>query len=252
MECHCKDHLPGDRHHHDGCDCGNQDFPTYSFVVTKVIDDGKDFGTVYISPSFMETLELSDGDPVELVGSEKRILKAKPHPNRWMDSRMICLDSDTMDKAGLQLFGQVKLRKAVCLGCEIVFLEVPDGTSISRSQARSMLEEAEGTIVTPGEQLVLSSSKCKEVRFRIVETDPGTMSRLTKATRVRLMDSRGEEYVSRHDTTFRDVGGLDDAVRKVKEIVQLPLSHPEIFVRLGIDPPRGVSCTGRPARGKLL
>jgi transitional endoplasmic reticulum ATPase len=252
MECHCKDHLPGDYHKHDGCDCGKHDFPTYSFVVTKVIDDGKDFGSVYISPQFMETLDLSDGDPVELVGSEKRILKAKPHPNRWMDARMICLDSDTMDKAGLQLFGQVKLRKTLCLECEIVFLEVPDGISISRSQARSMLEEAEGTIVTPGEHLVLSSPKCKEVRFRVVETDPGTMSRVTRATRVRLMDSNGEEYVSRHDTTFKDVGGLEDAVRKVKEIVQLPLSHPEIFVRLGIDPPRGVLLHGPSGTGKTL
>ena len=39
MECHCKDHLPGDWHSHEGCDCQNNDYPTYAFVVTKVIEE---------------------------------------------------------------------------------------------------------------------------------------------------------------------------------------------------------------------
>ena len=56
MECHCKDHLPGDWHSHEGCDCQNNDYPTYAFVVTKVIEDYPGAGVVFISKTFMECL----------------------------------------------------------------------------------------------------------------------------------------------------------------------------------------------------
>ena len=66
------------------------------------------------------------------------------------------------------------------------------------------------------------------------------------------MDQEGNDYVSKKDTTFEDVGGLEDAIRKVREVVQLPLRHPEIFSQLGIDPPRGVLLHGPSGTGKTL
>ncbi len=67
MDCHCKDHLPGSWHSHDDCDCHKSEHPTYSFVVTKVMEHDPGTRTVYISSVFMEKLELTDGDPVEIL-----------------------------------------------------------------------------------------------------------------------------------------------------------------------------------------
>ena len=100
MDCHCKDHLHGDWHHDKDCDCANHDFPTHSFVVTRVMEEDPGSGTVFISPSFMEKLYVEDGDPVEIVDAGGIIVQARPHPNPWADARMISLDHKTMEKIG--------------------------------------------------------------------------------------------------------------------------------------------------------
>lgn len=252
MDCHCKDHLPQQWHEHSDCDCANHEFPTFSFVVTRVMEEDPGVGTVYISKDFMEKLGLQEGDAVELVGHEGCVVQAKSHPNPWVDSRMVSLDRPSLERAGLQLFSQVKLRKTLCTDLDSITLEVPAGTSITRLQLRAMMERAQGAVLTDRRELTLNTNRGAQIRFRIAEMHPEDISRVSRHTRIRLVDSEGREYVSRQDTTFKDVGGLEDAIRRVREVVQLPLKHPEIFCQLGIDPPRGVLLHGPSGTGKTL
>lgn len=252
MDCHCKDHLPGEWHSHDDCDCHNHEYPTYSFVITKVMEEDPGTGTVYISKAFMETLQLKDGDPVEIVGAPDCLVQAKSHPNPWIDTRMISLDKQTMAKGGFGLFSQVKLRKARCPDSTTVTLEVPPGSNISRLQLHSLMEKACGVLLRPGDYLTLPDSRGEEIRFRVICFDPEPVARICPATKARLVDPGGGDYLSPHDVSFKDVGGLDQAIGKVREVVQLPLRHPEIFSRLGIDPPRGVLLHGPSGTGKTL
>ncbi len=252
MDCHCKDHLPGDRHSSEDCDCSRHDHPTYSFVVTKVMDEDPGVGTVYISKAFMETLELESGDPVQLVGPKPVIVQAKPHPNPWVDTRMVSLDEDTMNQGGYQLFSQIKIRKAPCQESERLVLQVPEGVSLTRIQIRAMLERTQGAVLNQRETIKLTTNRGQDVHLRIVESEPEDIARIGRSTQIELVDENGEKYKSRHDVTFDEVGGLDESVRKVREIVQLPLKHPEIFYQLGIDPPRGVLLHGPSGTGKTL
>ena len=75
---------------------------------------------------------------------------------------------------------------------------------------------------------------------------------MSPSYRIGLVNENGQEYVSSKETYFNDVGGLHEAVSKVREVVQLPLKHPEIFYGLGIDPPRGVLLYGPSGTGKTL
>jgi transitional endoplasmic reticulum ATPase len=252
MDCHCKDHLPGEWHSHDECDCAQHEYPTYSFVLTKIMDEDPGAGTVYISPAFMESLELSEGDPVEILGPESLVVQARTHPNRWMDARMIALDRHSVEKANGRLFGTVKLRKAICREMGALILEVPPEAAITRIQLRAMLETIQGSVLVGRDYVVVKTDRGEAIRLRIVSIEPDDASRVSRSTNIRLVDVKGEDYLSRSDTTFEDVGGLDEAVRKVREVVQLPLRHPEIFERLGIDPPRGVLLHGPSGTGKTL
>jgi transitional endoplasmic reticulum ATPase len=209
-------------------------------------------GTAYISKPFMENLHLGEGDPVEIVGTPKCVVQAKYHPNSWIDTRMISLDKQTMDKIGLPLFSQVKLRKACCSETDCLTLEVPLGTAVTRIQMRGMIERVQGAVLNDQEYLRLTTDRGQEINFRLIRTEPVEMSRISKTTRIKLVDLEGVDYVSRHDTSFCDVGGLADAIRKVREVIQLPLRHPEIFYHLGIDPPRGVLLHGPSGTGKTL
>jgi len=252
MECHCKDHLPGEWHSNKPCDCHEHDHPTFSFVITKVMEDDPGSGTVYVSKTFMENLDLEEGDAVEIVGESGLVVQARSHPNPWIDTRMVSLDRQTMNKAGFQLFGQMKLRKAPCREAQTLCLEVPKGSSLTRRELHGMLEQAAGSVLSPGDLLALKNRRGSEIAFKVLNCEPDGTCRLAKCTRVQLLDHEGEEFVSRHDTTFEDVGGLDDAVAKVREVVSLPLQHPEIFYQLGIDPPRGVLLHGPSGTGKTL
>lgn len=138
MECHCKDHLPGEWHSHEDCDCHVHESPAYMFVITKVMSEHQEAGTVYISKQFMEFLRLSEGDPVEMLTSPSCILQAKAHPNAWIDTRMISLDQETMDRLGLSMFGQVKLRKASCCPCRSMTLQVPEGGAVETGTAQGI------------------------------------------------------------------------------------------------------------------
>ncbi len=252
MDCHCKDHLPGSWHSHDDCDCHKSDYPTYSFVVTKVMEQDPGVRTVFISSVFMEKLELDDGDPVEIVDAGGCIAQAKPHPNAWIDTRMVSLDKLTMEENRFQLYSQVKIRKARCPESQLVTLEAPEGCSLSRPQLRLMLEKLSGAVLVGSGNLTLKDNRGITISFRIVSTEPCSVSRISPRTRVQLVDQEGNEFVSRNDTSFSDVGGLDEAIRRVREVVQLPLQHPQIFYRLGIDPPRGVLLHGPSGTGKTL
>jgi transitional endoplasmic reticulum ATPase len=252
MDCHCKDHLPGQWHPHVDCDCKEHEYPTYSFVVTKVMEKDPGNGTAYVSKVFMENLELEEGDPVEILGRVSCVVQAREHPNPWVDTRMISLDKETLEKTGLQLFGQAKMRKIDCAKAESVILEVPPVAQVSRIEVRAMLEGAEGAVISDRDRITLATRRGREISFRIISYQPEGIVRLCKSTRFRLVGLQGEEYLSKGDTTFQDVGGLDEAIRKVREVVQLPLQHPEIFGRLGIDPPRGVLLHGPSGTGKTL
>jgi transitional endoplasmic reticulum ATPase len=252
MDCHCKDHLPGEWHSHEECDCHKQDFPTHSFVVTKVMEEDPGVGTVYISKAFMQTLQLEEGEPVELMGPQTLIVQAKSHPNPWIDTRMISLDKDTMEEGGFQLFSQVRIRKAPCKESESLVLEVPEGVSLTRIQIKGLLEKVQGAVLNRRERIKLTTNRGRELLLRIVSCEPAEMAIIGRSTQIELVDQAGAKYASRRDVTFSDVGGLDEAVRKVREVIQLPLKHPEIFFQLGIDPPRGVLLYGPSGTGKTL
>ncbi len=94
-----------------------------------------------------------------------------------------------------------------------------------------------------------------QLRFVVVNTNPSVPVIITENTEVSL-NPKGvevnEESAGVPQVTYEDIGGLTDEVKKVREMVELPLKHPEIFSRLGIEPPKGVLLHGPPGTGKTL
>ena len=93
----------------------------------------------------------------------------------------------------------------------------------------------------------------QQIRFVIVNTNPSKPIVITENTEVSVNSKAveiSEEKVI--DVTYEDIGGLREEVKKVREMIELPLKHPEIFERLGIEPPKGVLLHGPPGTGKTL
>jgi transitional endoplasmic reticulum ATPase len=93
----------------------------------------------------------------------------------------------------------------------------------------------------------------QEIRLRVVQTQPRGIVRVAENTQIELMPEYVEaEEPRRADVTYDDLGGLGPTIEQVREMIELPLKHPELFQRLGIDPPKGVLLYGPPGTGKTL
>jgi transitional endoplasmic reticulum ATPase len=90
-------------------------------------------------------------------------------------------------------------------------------------------------------------------RFMIVSTQPTHPCIITESTEI-VINPKAVEMLEEKvpDVTYEDIGGLDEEIKKIREMVELPLKHPEIFIRLGIEPPKGVLLHGPPGTGKTL
>ncbi len=92
-----------------------------------------------------------------------------------------------------------------------------------------------------------------EMKFMVVNTNPSGAVRVTEMTEVELRPEAVEVAEERiPEVTYEDIGGLQEEVRRVREMIELPLKHPELFKRLGIEPPKGVLLYGPPGTGKTL
>jgi transitional endoplasmic reticulum ATPase len=93
-----------------------------------------------------------------------------------------------------------------------------------------------------------------EEKFVVVSTETKGIVRITRATEVELLPqaTKPVEEDKIPDVTYEDLGGLHEEVKKVREMIELPLKHPELFERLGIDPPKGILLHGPPGTGKTL
>ncbi|HYG70305.1 MAG TPA: CDC48 family AAA ATPase, partial [Anaeromyxobacteraceae bacterium] len=94
----------------------------------------------------------------------------------------------------------------------------------------------------------------QEIRLVVVSTTPRGIVQVTESTEIELLPEYTEPQESSGPigVTYDDVGGLGDTIEQVREMIELPLKHPELFARLGIDPPKGVLLYGPPGTGKTL
>ncbi|MHA1999729.1 MAG: CDC48 family AAA ATPase, partial [Promethearchaeota archaeon] len=89
-----------------------------------------------------------------------------------------------------------------------------------------------------------------ELRLLVIETNPDNIVQITPGTQIEIRE--GAVQIRSTTTTYDDIGGLSDVILRVREMVELPLKHPELFERLGIDPPKGILLHGPPGCGKTL
>ena len=93
-----------------------------------------------------------------------------------------------------------------------------------------------------------------QIKFMVINTNPSTPVIISENTEVVLspkaVEISDEEKIP--DITYEDIGGLTDEIKKIREMVEIPIKHPEIFQKLGVDAPKGVLLHGPPGTGKTL
>ncbi|MEO2121374.1 MAG: CDC48 family AAA ATPase, partial [Candidatus Poseidoniia archaeon] len=227
--------------------------------VAKAIPSDVGHGRARISGD--NTLGLKPGDIVEIKG-EKRSTAAMYWRARQEDSGMdiVRIDGIIRKNAGVSLGDKVSVCKVEGKACTKLVLspvmankqKVKFGPGIEGFARRGLNKRpvvAGDRIFIPGMTLFAEA-----LPFAILQTTPKGIVQVNGDTEIIIKDeSIDEEDVGASSgITYEDIGGIGDQLLKVREMIELPLKHPELFRRLGIDPPKGVLLHGPPGTGKTM
>ncbi|MDX1631780.1 MAG: CDC48 family AAA ATPase [Thermoanaerobaculia bacterium] len=233
-------------------------------AAAKPDDVGK--GIARVGKDVLRKLEISEGSVVELVGGRTTgALAVEPYKeDEGLD--LIRLDGLQRANADVSISDSVEVRKADPEAARKVTLAPAQKNVRLQGPGEALRRTLYGRPVTSGD--VVSTSVVRkpkgpvrqmpafalqEIRLRVVSATPRGIVQVTDTTEIELLPEHVETSEARRiEVTYDDVGGLGDTITNVREMVELPLKHPELFQRLGIDPPKGVLLHGPPGTGKTL
>jgi transitional endoplasmic reticulum ATPase len=208
-------------------------------------------GLARLDPQDLEQLGVGIGDTIEVAGQRTTVARAMPTYAESRGRGVVQIDGILRANAGAGVDEQVKVRPAAVQPAKSVLLAPLDGgRAIAGPQARYLAKLLDGIPVVAGDRVRVNLFGTRMQNFTVVQTVPTGPVLIGPSTAVRAEgESQGE---ARAAITYEDIGGLHREIARIREMIELPLKYPEVFERLGIEPPKGVLLHGPPGTGKTL
>lgn len=246
-------------------------------------DVGK--GIVRMDDSFREKLGLKPFEVVEIKGGKSTsALIGRPYPSDsgldiirmdglirtnaktsigeyvdihkadWKEAKSVTLAPVAK---GIQIYAPSETLKALFMNRTVSKGDFISTTSLRRSWEKEtfskgiMFEDFFQDFFGPGME---QSFGLGEIKLQVISTSPSGIVKITDATEIELLPEAAEITSEQNVPTvmYEDLGGVKDAITKIREMIELPLKHPELFDRLGIDAPKGILIYGPPGTGKTM
>jgi len=211
-------------------------------------DAGK--GVARIGSGAMARLGLENGGVVEIRGKDKVYAIVWPgNPEDPQD--FIRIDGNTRANLGVGIDNKVQVSRAEARPARKIVL-APTRQIRLMGGPQYLLRMLEGRAVVKGEMLRVEMIN-NSLNLAVVSTLPVGPVLVTHETIISITRETLEELALHvRDISYEDIGGLSREIREIREIIEVPLRHPELFSKLGINPPRGVLLHGPPGTGKTL
>jgi len=209
-------------------------------------------GIVRIDSLMMKELGLATGDVVEITGTKKTVAVVWPGYEADSGKGLIRMDGYTRNNAGVSIDDQISVKKITVRPAERLVLSFTEPIKVMGIE-EYLYQILQGRVITRGDSIPLN---IMGTRVELVVTDlqpPAQALIVGVETQIEISEKVAKEVprgVQR--VTYEDIGGLRDEIQKVREMIELPLRHPELFVRLGVEAPKGVLLHGPPGTGKTL
>jgi len=256
----------------------NNKIPEIKLKVAEARQEDVYKGIVRIDSESMRKTGVKPGEVVEIEGKKKTVAIVQNAYPEDIGLGIIRMDGITRRNAGTSLGSYVTVRKANVKEAQKVVLAPAQKGVIYHIPPETIHKILIGRPVVKGDLIIATPTYYSRRRYRdpffedfisvveeffsfgygtelkltVVNTIPKGPVIITDATEIELLPQAIEVKEELPEVTYEDIGDMEEVVRKVRELVELPLRHPEIFERLGIEPPKGILLYGPPGTGKTL
>lgn len=209
-------------------------------------------GIARIDQKTMQKLGISAGDVIEITGKRSTSAIAWPAYSEDQNQGIVRIDGFTRKNAGVAINEYLSIKKATVKSATNVVLAPVDMRLNVDEDFTNFVKNRlmERTFVEGDTTLVMMLGHA--IPFKVTKCRPHSIVRITNDTQFQILSEPAPEVKGVPRTTYEDIGGLHEELKRVREMVELPLRHPELFKRLGIEPPKGVLLHGPPGCGKTL
>ncbi|WP_440005452.1 CDC48 family AAA ATPase [Halomicrococcus sp. SG-WS-1] len=224
-------------------------------------------GLAAVDRRSMEELGVENGDYIVIEGRGQGRAVARVWPGYPEDEGrgIVRIDGKLRQEAGVGIDDKVSIEKADVKPANRVTIALPQNLQIRGNIAPHIRDKLSGQAITQGQAIpfgfgLMGMGSGQSIPLKVASTDPDGTVVVTDSTDIQISERPAEEIAagaaggdgSRPDVAYEDIGGLESELEQVREMIELPMRHPELFQRLGIEPPKGVLLHGPPGTGKTL
>jgi len=232
----------------------DDDMPSVTLRVQKAKKRDIGRNIIRIDPKTMEKLQIQTGDVIAVNGKKESAGIAWPSYPQDNGLGIVRVDSRLQKNTGTRIDDTIEIRKVKAEAAQSVVLAPSNFPIKNNPRFESFVKRKLNNYpITVDDYIFISIGISREITFKVINMRPNGVCIIKQDTILNISDRITEEaepgikYIS-----YEDVGGLDREIQRVREMVELPLRHPSLFKRLGIDPPKGVLLRGPPGCGKTL
>ena len=208
-------------------------------------------GRAIIDPKIIEDTNWNTGQIIELIYNKKTHVKLWPGSPEEYGSGLIKIDGITRQNIGAGIGDKISIKAVEAVNAEQIILSPTEKITADGLQDY-MIYNYLNHVFTTGDTIALSTQMGGRVQFVITSTKPSKPVIVTENTIFKLgpMTKAVDSTIPR--ITYDELGGLKNEVQKIREMVELPMRHPELFEKIGVEAPKGVLLYGPPGTGKTL
>ncbi|MFI5420416.1 MAG: AAA family ATPase, partial [Nitrososphaerales archaeon] len=206
-------------------------------------------GIVRLDYDAMDSLDASTGDVVELKGKKRTVGKCLPLYPSDEGKGLVRIDGLTRNNSSVAIGDPITVRKIKAAPAEKVIVAPLE--SIPPIDERYLADALESVPVTKGDNIMIPYFGGR-LTFQVQGTAPMADAVTITQKTIFVISDKGEALRGVPSVSYEDIGGMRDEIQKVREMIELPLRHPEIFEKLGVEAPKGVLLYGTPGTGKTL
>ncbi len=205
-----------------------------------------------IDPENMTLLKLKIGDIVEIEGKKKTPVRIMPCYIEDRGQSIIQIDGLIRENSQCSIDEKVVINTIRYeLASMVTLLPLTFSSGLQEKDTKYIGSLVEGQPVVTGNRIRATLFGSKSYDFKVADTSPKGVVLINKNTTIR-MEEDTQKLNGSIRISYEDIGGLGPQIQRIREMIELPLRYPQVFERLGIEPPKGVFLYGPPGTGKTL